>query len=159
MNAPLSDNHRRTISTTLGLLDEFVCRAEAQARGRGVRSVLYEMSNNLSAQQRRELLAQVRVIRQALQQLKTDLRLNRRREDAGTDLWSRASILWEELAELDSRRLRGYGEVSPALSRYLDPRIQALSQQVQRLADIARAGRSADTDEHDPATENPEGLR
>lgn len=66
----MSGNHRRGITVALRMLDEMLCTFEAWARGRRVRSVLYEERNDLSEAQRRRLLAEVAAVRETLREVK-----------------------------------------------------------------------------------------
>jgi hypothetical protein len=44
------------------------------------------------------------------------------------------------MAGMQSKHLRGYGEISPSLAEYLDPRAETLLQSMQTISDIAGGG-------------------
>jgi soluble P-type ATPase len=142
---PLGENHLRTISVTLSLLDEAAGEFLAWAGGRAGESALYAERNTLAPGARRVIAAEAAAIRGALADLRDDLGLGRRERDAARDIAARCALLWESLCELDASRLRGYGEVPPTLAAYLEPRIAALIRRLDRIGDAAR-GRVEDAD-------------
>ena len=141
---PMSENHRRGITTALRFLDEMVCGFEVWARGRQVRSVLYEERNTLSEAQRRELLAEVAAVREALREVKERLGLEGEVLHASRDIWSRASAFREHLMELEGRALRRYGKVPPPLGRFMDALVARLLRRLDRIVAIV----SGPTDAH-----------
>ena len=132
---PLDENHRRAINTRLRLLDELLCEFEEYARGREAHAVFYQEVNSLSASQRRLLLADIERIRSLMREMKATLQLEAGVENAGRLVWGKSSSFWEVLVETTSKHLRGYGELSPELARYLDPRMETL---IKHLGMITR---------------------
>ncbi len=130
----IGPNHRRGITTTLAFLDEALCEFEQWAKGREVRSVLYEERNTLTPKQRRRLLAEIARIRPLLRELKGALGLEGAVQSAEQSIWARCSGLREHLVELQGKHLRRYGEPAPDLPHYLDPRVEEL---LRRIEDIA----------------------
>ena len=133
----INENQRRSIASSLALLDEALCLFEEYGRGREVHSVCFEERNRLTARQRKRLLGEIEKLRDEMRQIKEDLGLPRRVEDVGKRIWGHSAGFWEMLAELQSKRLRGYGEVSSDLAEYLDPRAESLLERVQGLSAIA----------------------
>ena len=76
-------------------------------------------------------------MREEMRQIQEDLNLPRRIEDVGKKIWGHSAGFWEMLAEMESKRLRGYGAVASDLAEYLDPRVERLLQRVQGLSAIA----------------------
>jgi len=95
---------------------------ESWAKGREVRSVLYEERNDLSEDQRREILREVEDLRGILRQIGDFLGL------------------WEGLVELEGKYLRRYGEVPPKLAEYMDSQVAALIEGLQRICSIVSSG-------------------
>lgn len=95
-----NDNQRRAVAITLAMLDEMLCRVEEWARGREVRSVLYEERNPLSDEQRATLLAEASRIRATIAALRDRLNLPRRIHSALDDIWGHSAALRESLMEL-----------------------------------------------------------
>lgn len=143
----MRDTHRRTLSTTLGLLDEMLCDFEQWAGGREIRSVLYREENTISGSQARAMQAEISAMRDILRALRDELQLDERVRNAKVDVWSRCSWFWENLAELDARHLRAYGEPSEEMVACLEPRRKELIDRLQRITDAVRGTKAV---AHDP---------
>ena len=151
----VNENHWRAISTTLALLDEMLCEFEQWTAGREIHSVLYQERNSLSDEQRHAIDTEISAMRDLLCQLRDDLELQIRSHDAGTEIWSRGLSFWETLVGLEGGYLRAYGEPSPALVNYLEPKVVELVERLLRISDIARP-----TDARpDSAVERPRETR
>lgn len=136
----LSSKYRRTIGTTLTHLDQMVCEFEEWATGRQRRSVLYSELNELSDLQREALFAQVAEIRDVLGELRMAFDLQPHIESVAQSIWSGCSSLWATLSEIDSKRLKGYGEASPGFADYWDPKLSEIETHLNCILDILRKG-------------------
>lgn len=116
----LSGNHRRGVATTLGLLDELLCRVEECAEARERHGALYHERNNLNAAQRKELLKKAAHLRSSLQDAQRDVGLAGVTQDAASDVWSRCASFRENLMELAGAQLRPYGDLSPDAQAFMD---------------------------------------
>lgn len=137
----MSENHIRGISTTLTLLDENLCEFEQWAKGHEIRSVLYEVRNTLSAEQRQVIAERVERLFKALKEIRDALSLNGSIHLVDKMIVSSCAIQWSSLAELEPRHLRRYGEVPPELAQYLEPRVKALNEDIRVISNAA--GQSA----------------
>lgn len=137
---PISESQTRSMATSLALLDETLCLFEEYGNGREVHSVCYEERNRLTSRQRKALLAEIKRVREQMARMKRDLRLPTKVEDVGKRIWGHSAGFWETVAEMKSKRLRGYGEVSPVLAEYLDAMVQRLLEQLQRISSITGGG-------------------
>ncbi|MGI9115525.1 MAG: hypothetical protein DLM52_07515 [Chthoniobacterales bacterium] len=131
----LNENHRRSISITLQQVDKTLCEWSDWAEGRVRRGVMYVERDTLSAGQKEKLKFRIAKVRQLMCHLRDDLRLQAATVDTSQALAGPASILWEMLAELNSRSLRAYGNVPDELASYLDGRGVQLA---ESMNDIAR---------------------
>lgn len=154
---PMDENHRRAISTRLRLLDELLCEFEEYARGREIRSVFYQELNSISASQRRLVLADIERMRSLMREMKATLGLEPGVENVGRLIWGKSSAFWQVLIETTSKHLKGYGELSPELARYLDPRMEVL---IKHLGMVTRhvGSRPTDKGSADGAGEQPDTL-
>jgi hypothetical protein len=116
----MAEGHLRRVVSTLRLLDRATCDFEQWTEGREARSVLYEETNSLSSDQRREIEKHIAAIRAVLGRLKVDLQLQPSRREAARSIGGRCAILWEALAELEPQRLERYGPLSRATGQRLD---------------------------------------
>jgi len=151
MSAPeiINENQRRAIASTFAFMDEMLCDLEQWAKGRESRSVLYEERNDLSAEQRRRLILEIKRLRKRLEKPRDLLRLPKTVRSAAVDIWSRCSAFQVTLMELEGKRLAGYGELSPALERLLEKLLTHLADGIDRLISIAR-GEKAGADTRPP---------
>lgn len=124
---------KRTIETTLSMLDETLCGYEEWAKGREIHSVLYHEQNTLSSCQRNVLSSETEVIKEILVELRNTLNLEGQTRIAVKAIRAHCSVLWMNLTELRADNLRRYGKLSPGLSEYLDPQIARLIIQVNKI--------------------------
>jgi hypothetical protein len=134
---PISDIHRRGISTALGLLDEMLCRFEEWARGRERHGVLFHELNPLSPAQRKAVRAEIEKMRRILRDLQALFDLEPQTRNVAQALWSESIAFWETLVETEAKPLRRYGPAPAGLAEVLDPRIERLIQGLVRLMDLA----------------------
>ena len=146
----ISDNHRRSISITLGLLDETLCRFQSWAEGTHGQGVLYRQQDDLTHSQREKVLREIAAVRRLLGELKDSLALEPTTQDLAGAIWSESLGHLEALVELGSKYLRRYGETPAGFAEYFDPRIEAI---IGHMVRIARAAGHSDRD----ATEEQAG--
>ena len=132
----MSDNHIRGISVTLSLLDEDLWEFDQWAKGQEVRSVLYEVRNTLSEGQRQLIAEQVAKMREILRELRDTLGLEGFLHLVDKMVASSCAMQWASLLELESSRLRRYGELPPGLAEYLDPKVSILNEELGRISRI-----------------------
>jgi len=137
----LGESHRRSISTTLVILDEMLCDFEEIAHGRERRSVVFAERNDLSDDERRAVLGTIDKMRAVLRQLAADLGIQPQVQDLSREIVGRSSALWVHLVETESKYLRRYGELPEALPSYLDPIVEALIAELNGLAQVGRRRR------------------
>ena len=130
----ISENHRRSISISLQLLDKQICQWEEWIDGHIAPGVMYQQQDSLSASRKIELRRRIAEIREVIVQLRDDLKLEPQRLNTAQVMVGQATVLWEMLAELNSYSLRGYGEVPMELAHYIDPLGQVLTQQMHDIA-------------------------
>ena len=133
-----NESQRRSVATTLSLLDEVLCLFEEYGKGRELHSVCYEEDNQLSGLQRKRLIEEVDRMRKDMREIKEDLGLPIRTEDVGKKIWGHSVGFLEVLAEMESKHLRGYGQVPKSLADYLDPRVERLLHRMQGISTIGR---------------------
>lgn len=135
----LNETYKRRLGTTLTFLDRTICELEQMAMGRETRSVLYTESNRLAPAQRETILKEAAAIRDELRRLKEELELQETVQSVAGLVWSQCSSLWASLAEIDAKRLKGYGEAPAGFTGYWDPRLLELGDHVKRILDVFRA--------------------
>ena len=137
MTASLSENHRRGISSTLGLLDEMLCRFERWAKGDVAQGVLYQEHDTLSGSQRQAILKDIAALRRLMAELRDTLGLEIKAQDVAGAIWSQSLAFWEALVELEAKYLKRYGDLPEGFAKEFDPKVQRIIQHVIRIADAA----------------------
>lgn len=132
----MSSNHLRGISTTLAHLDKVLCEFEQWAQGHQMRSVLYEVLNSLSEDQRSVIAAEVAEMKASLHDIKNTLHLDGTVRSVEKMIAGSCAVLWVSLVELEGSRLRRYGEAPQGLTEYMDPRVASLIERLRKIADI-----------------------
>jgi hypothetical protein len=132
----LSENHRRSVSITLQLVDQALCEWDDWANGRLRSGVMYRQLDTLSAVQKRALQNKVAELRHLLLRLRNDLGLEAKDVATSQFIIGHASILWEMVTELNGRALQAYGEVPEELGRYLDPIGERMSREINSIAGL-----------------------
>ena len=129
----LSESHRSRIRITLTILDEALCKFAERAQGREVRSLLYVEENDLSHQQKEEMLADVDGIRQIIRELRDNLELQVNPHSVTKNILASCYILWVDVLESTGKHLRGFGEPPQELVNYLDPKLHRILQYLDHI--------------------------
>jgi hypothetical protein len=132
--AQLSDNHRRSISVSLQVLDKALCEWEQWIAGHISGGVMYQQQDTLSAAEKKELRFRIDNLRKEMMRLQGDLHLAPAKPNTAQLVTAQATVLWEMLAELNNSSLRGYGAVPPQLGAYLNPIGENLTQQIHEIS-------------------------
>ena len=139
----INDNHRRAISSGLGMLDEALCQFQRWTEGAEARSVLYEERNGLSLAQRQRIAALIGDLQAKIAELRDGLGLTRRVQSVSQAIRGDCSVLWVSLVESESHHMQGYGTLGPEAAAYLDPKLQAIIDRMLELSSVASAGEVA----------------
>ena len=130
----LSENHRRSISITLQLVDQALCEWNDWANGKVQLGIMYRQLDTLSPVQKHELQDKIISLRQLIGLLRNDLGLKTKDVATSQSIFSHASLLWEMLTELNARGLQAYGKVPDELTRYIDPLGEKLAAEMNEIA-------------------------
>jgi hypothetical protein len=130
----LSENHKRSISTSLHLLDKQLCQWEQWINSPPKPGVMYQQQDTLSAEQKRELQCRIAQLRHEILRARDELKLTPARPDTSSLIAGDANVLWEMLCELNGTSLQGYGEVPAELAQYLNPIGKALTEQMYEIS-------------------------
>jgi len=130
----LSDNHRRSISTVLQLVDKALCEWESWIDRPPKGGIMYQQRDTLSATQKKRLRQKSLMVRKLILLLRDDLQLEPSRPASSRMVVGQSTILWEMLAELNSRSLEGYGRVPEELAQYLDPIGEKLTAEMSEIS-------------------------
>lgn len=143
--AKLDENHRRSISITLQLVDKALCEWDNWAKGLVQSGVMYCQQDTFSPAQKKELHRKIAKIRQLMARLRDDLQLEVSVVGTAQSIVGQAALLWEMLIELDSRSLQGYGKVPDELAQYLNPIANQLGAEMNEISRLFSRPTSAVT--------------
>ncbi|MGQ9688147.1 MAG: hypothetical protein ACUVXF_05075 [Desulfobaccales bacterium] len=127
----LSESHKNRVRITLTLVDEALTTFEAWARGREVRAVFYQETNNLDPDCREAMLADIAAIRMIMKEIRDHLVLESRPLDVAKTIRGHCYLLWVDVMEITGKYLRGFGDPPPDVMEFLDPK----AHQILRLLD------------------------
>ena len=130
----LQENHKRSISVSLHLLDNGLCEWEQWMSGQVPSGVMYQPQDTLTVAAKKELRTRIKNMRESIVRLRDDLKLDPARPRTTSLIVGQATVLWEMLAELNSSSLHGYGTISPQFAAYIDPIGESLTQQMHEIS-------------------------
>jgi hypothetical protein len=95
---------------------------------------MYQQRDTLSAAQKIKLRQKIAEVRKTISRVRDDLKLEADSPLTAQLIGGEATVLWEMLAELNSRSLGGYGPVPDALASYIDPVGKELAETMNEIA-------------------------
>ncbi len=132
-NPNISENHRRVIGGTLRALDELLSNFERWMRDPPAAGPLHRESDSLTERQKRKVRAEIAALRALIAESRDRLGLEARNQELSACIWSRSAAFWEALMELESRRLKGYGEAPEFLAEYFDPVVKRMLEHLRNI--------------------------
>ncbi|MCM8821189.1 MAG: hypothetical protein NC932_04485 [Candidatus Omnitrophica bacterium] len=117
---------KNSISSVLLILNEVIDEIDDLCSTEGRKSILYEVVNNLDEKEKSNVLKTTGEIKELIKNISTVLNIKKKRYETKRSISSRVSSLWEMICEIESKRLKGYGDVSPSLKEYLDPAVSRI---------------------------------
>jgi hypothetical protein len=141
----LNENHRRSITITLQLVDKALCEWDDWTKGKVRSGVMYCQRDTFSPAQKNDLQTKIVKIRQLMMRLRDDLQLEPTVVATSQLIIGQASVLWEILIELDSRSLQAYGKVPEELALYLNPIGEQLAAEMNEVSRLFSHPASATT--------------
>ena len=132
-DALLNEHQHRVLSTRLSLIERELHEAERLVKGDLIKGELFETTSDITQAESEELLKIIQAAREVIADLKSGLALTVKKQDVRAWLLGHFSIVWTILEDCHANKLQGFGEVSPALSQSLDPKIDALIRLVNSI--------------------------
>ncbi|HEV8369074.1 MAG TPA: hypothetical protein VGQ39_14060 [Pyrinomonadaceae bacterium] len=126
-------NEHQHLSTRLRSIDRDLYEAERLLNGDLPKSDLFEINSDITKEESEELLILIHAARQIVCDLHSVLGLTTKRENVRSWLLGHLSIVWTILEDCHAEKLKGFGEISPDLSRALDPSIDQLIEKVNLI--------------------------
>lgn len=153
----IGENHRRGIAVTLALLDEMLCDIERGARGMVMAGPIYRENDDLTSGQKDDILREIEALREHISGIRDALSLEPRVWNSSVSISSKCSCFWENLVELESRRLWRYGEVPEGFAAGFDPKVEALIRGLEAISRAARRNMGCESGPDGPGCRHVQG--
>jgi hypothetical protein len=132
----LSGAYRNGITTSLSTIDEMLTNIETVLASSPDNAVFNQSVRRLDKSRRDAIHDAISSIRLTLSLIKHDLNLPTRTSDDVSSISSYCAGMWEILCELETKYLKGYGEIPPGLPAYLDEKVSQLIKATEHISDI-----------------------
>lgn len=139
----LNANQKRAVTVTLRLLEERLADIE-RVIAADERGILYERVASFTPAQRARMNELIGALREQIRYLAEEFHLPREQQSAARYVVGTASLLWESVEEIRSRKLKSYGEVDPQLKQTLDPMLQRIIRLLFDLTETAQDNQAND---------------
>lgn len=138
----ISDNHLRGIAATVILLDEMLCDFERWSKGCVMQGPLYREFDDLTPEQKQGILVEIEALRAQLSHLRDELGIEPKVHSVALTIWSKCAWFWSYLVELESKHLKGYGELPGDFAAWFDPKVEAMIERLNAISEISRSKRT-----------------
>lgn len=132
----MNPSQRRSVANTLRMFEESLRNADAWLDGGEVTGILYHQRLDLSADRRQAAQQRIKVALDQIAALVLEIDLEQEQEDMSGLIRADMSLSWANLLDLQSEKLRRFGEVDPKLKVVLDPILLQLAQAALELANV-----------------------
>jgi hypothetical protein len=119
------------------VLEETLSEVEETIMGGKQRKIMTETVDNISPWGKALILKRIEEIKELISYIFQKLNLEKRREETKNRILGVMTIQCVNLEEIESKRLRGYGEVPDELREFLDPRVNKMIRLVDEICKIA----------------------
>ena len=127
---------KNSVRIVLLILNRSVDEIEDLCRCNGKNSILYKLENDLNEQERKEIRKKIAHIKRYIAYLTKQFNFEKESKGIKRTISSHIDSLWEIICGIESKRLKGYGEVDISLKEYLDPVINKLIQLLGETSDV-----------------------
>lgn len=122
----LSASQTNSLRTVLRILEKRVDELNALCDTKERAGLLYSIKNTLSEQQIKQLKQKITRVKSIIEELTTQLKLEKEETDIRRLIESYLTASWEDLYSTTSKGLRAYGVVDASVKAELDPVIERL---------------------------------
>jgi hypothetical protein len=136
--AEFTDTHRRKLLVTVSLLDKTLCQFRRWAQGNYESSLLYCEENDLLPEQREAILNISKEISRVINDVKSKFELKVNVQSVRRNIFGSATWLRSILLDLESKRMKGGGDLPSEIAEYLDSTINALVKMIYEISKTVR---------------------
>lgn len=134
--AGLNENHRRSISSTLYLIEKDIDTIERCLRHPTERR-MYKIVNDFDGGQKEAILEAIKLIREYINELADALHLGAYQESLAGIIRGSLSLRWEDACGLEAKRLKGGGLIPEDSAKILDLQVQKLISLLNNLIGLS----------------------
>ena len=132
----ITESQKNSLTTSLRIIERTLDEIDEYSLNKNKTGALYENIHDLSEQERLLLNQKIAAIKRYIAYFKNKLDLPKEKVSLKRFISSRLAGLWEITCELESKRLRGYGEIDPSLKRFSDPVVNKIIKLISEASDI-----------------------
>lgn len=135
-NIKVTVAQKNSISSVLLILNEVIDDIEGLCNTEDKKSILYDVVDNLSKKEKNMVFETTGKIKELIKNITETLDIKKKKYETKNLISSRVASLWEIVCEIESKRLKGYGDVSKSLKEYLDPRVAMITKLLEKIGEI-----------------------
>ena len=143
----LTPSQERSLHASLLLFEKALRMVDRLLADRDEIGILYFRKSNLDNQSRERVQKKIAITLVELEDFTEKLGLRPIEESLESTIMGEMSISWESLEESRSKRMRGYGELSPKAIEIIDPAIDHFARIALQLSNLSTSKLSSDTTE------------
>jgi hypothetical protein len=129
----LNDAQKRSLSTTLRVLEEMLNEAEWILTMGGYSRIMYEVTHDSAPSAKDKVLETMSHIKEKIKSLAEQFDLEHKVQQANRKVSANLLYCWEILEGAKTDRLRGYGKIEDGLKELLDPQLDSLIELIREL--------------------------
>jgi len=126
MPIELQPDHRRSISTTAQIVEKTLNEMEDILLQKYKENIATIVVESYSEKERTIMLTKIAEIRKANQELFQEFNLKRTEQSESQVLHAAAAYLWTVLMDSKSKKLRGFGKLSPNVAAKIDEHVERI---------------------------------
>ena len=135
----LSNSHKRTLSSSFSIVEELLEEIREILENKKAKNLIFRrIKNALTLKKIDEVKNIINEMKKELEIIKSDLNLITEKFLSTSLISSRSAKMWEILCDLETRKLKKYGEVPSNLPEYLDPRIKKLIALAEKITETTK---------------------
>jgi len=128
----LNENHKRVISTVLGLLEKDLTLIEMHMKyepcGR-----MYKIVNELTLQEKEDVLSSIKLLKESISEFANKFGLQPTEENMHGIIRGNSAINWANMCDIEPKRLNSYGKVGLDIYTELNQQIEKIKKYLNVL--------------------------
>ena len=122
----LNENQKRAVYITLAMVDEMLSELERLSLNQSISGVLHRMDTSLTEPQQQKMFVLIHQAREEMKRIAETFQFQPKIRKIQPKISGILTIMWNDLEDIKSSKLKGYGTVDPQLKETLDPHLDRL---------------------------------